>query len=92
MQISALKENSNNENRVALTPDAIKLFQRLGLDVLIEDGAGKDSGYPNELYKENGAKIVKRNECLKANICLCVKMPNGEDLNNLEEELEESDA
>ena len=29
MQISALKENSSDENRVALTPDSIKLFQRL---------------------------------------------------------------
>ena len=43
MQISALKEISTDENRVALTPDAIKLFQRLGLDVLIEDGAGINS-------------------------------------------------
>ena len=51
MQISALKENFNNENRVALTPDTIKLFQRLGLEVLIEDGAGNNSGYPNDLYK-----------------------------------------
>ncbi|MDC0058112.1 Re/Si-specific NAD(P)(+) transhydrogenase subunit alpha [Pelagibacteraceae bacterium] len=85
MQISALKENFNNENRVALTPDAIKLFQRLGLEVLIEDVAGNNSGYPNELYKENGAKIVSRNECLKADICLCVKMPNEEDLNKLNE-------
>ena len=85
MQISALKENSNNENRVALTPDAIKLFQRLGLEILIEDDAGNNSGYPNELYTENGAKIVSRNECLKADICLCVKMPNEEDLNKLNE-------
>ena len=44
MQISALKENFNNENRVALTPDAVKLFQRLGLEVLIEDIAGINSG------------------------------------------------
>ncbi|MDC0161960.1 Re/Si-specific NAD(P)(+) transhydrogenase subunit alpha [bacterium] len=85
MQISALKENSSNENRVALSPDTIKLFQRLGLEVLIEDGAGIDSGYTNKLYEENGAKIVKRNDCLKANICLCVKMPNEEDLNQLNE-------
>ena len=85
MKISALKENFNNENRVALTPDVIKLFQRLGLEVLIEDFAGNNSGYPNELYKENGAKIVSRNECLKADICLCVKMPNEEDLNKLNE-------
>ena len=85
MQISALKETSTDENRVALTPDAIKLFKRLGLDVLIEDGAGNNSGYPNKLYEENGAKIVSRNECLKAHICLCVKMPTEEDLNLLNE-------
>ena len=48
MQISALKENSNDENRVALTPDSIKLFQRLDLEVIIEDGAGINSGYPNK--------------------------------------------
>ena len=86
MQISALKEISTDENRVALTPDAIKLFQRLGLDVLIEDGAGINSGYPNKLYEENGAIIVSRNECLKANICLCVKIPKEEDLNLLNED------
>ena len=85
MQISALKENFNNENRVALTPDTIKLFQRLGLEVLIEDGAGNNSGYPNDLYEANGAKIVSREQCLKANICLCVKIPNDNDLQQFNE-------
>ena len=85
MQISALKENFNNENRVALTPDTIKLFQRMGLEVLIEDGAGNNSGYPNDLYEANGAKIVSRDQCLKANICLCVKIPNDNDLQQLNE-------
>ena len=85
MKISALKENFNNENRVALTPDTIKLFQRLGLEVLIEDGAGNNSGYPNDLYEANGAKIASRDQCLKANICLCVKIPNDNDLQQLNE-------
>ena len=85
MQISALKENLNNENRVALTPDTIKLFQRLGLEVLIEDGAGNNSGYPNDLYEANGAKIASRDQCLKTNICLCVKIPNDNDLQQLNE-------
>ena len=85
MQISALKENFNNENRVALTPDTIKLFQRLGLEVLIEDGAGNNSGYPNDLYEANGAKIASRDQCLKASICLCVKIPNDNDLQQLNE-------
>ena len=85
MQISALKENHDFENRVALTPDSIKLFQRLNLEVLIEDGAGNNSGYNNELYIENGARITSREECLAANICLCVKIPDENDLKQLNE-------
>ena len=85
MQIAALKESHNDENRVSLTPDAVKLFQRLNLEVTIEDGAGLNSGYPNELYIESGAKIVSRKECLNADICLCVKMPEEVDLNILKD-------
>ena len=74
MQISALKEISTDENRVALTPDAIKLFQRLGLDVLIEDGAGNNSGYPNKFYEENGAKIVSSAAEILSNSDLVIKV------------------
>ena len=81
MQIAALKENHINENRVSLTPDSVKIFQRLNLEVLLEDGAGVTSGYPNELYIENGARIVSRNDCLNADICLCVRIPEENDLN-----------
>ena len=80
MQIAALKEIQSDENRVSLTPDSVKLFQRLNLDIIIEDGAGYNAGYPNKLYQENGAKIVSRKECLNADICLCVKMPKENDL------------
>ena len=83
MQIAALKENNIDENRVSLTPDSVKIFQRLNLEVLIEDGAGISSGYPNELYLENGAIIKSRIECLKADICLCVRIPEENDLTAL---------
>ena len=86
MQIAALKENHINENRVSLTPDSVKIFQRLNLEVLLEDGAGVTSGYPNELYLENGARIVSRKDCLNADICLCVRIPEEDDLNNLKNE------
>ena len=85
MQIAALKENNNSENRVSITPDTVKLLQRLNLEVLIEDGAGLNSGFPNELYSENGAKIVSKEGCLNADICLCVKMPKEADLNVLKD-------
>ena len=83
MLISALKEKTNNEVRVSLSPDSIKLFQRMDLEVIIEEGAGIKSGYPDLQYVNLGAKIVSREECLNADICLCVKMPEIEDLQKL---------
>ena len=56
MLISALKEFTDNEKRVALIPDSLKLFQRLGLEVLIEKGAGINSGYTDQQYIDFGAK------------------------------------
>ena len=84
MQIAALREN-NNETRVALSPECVKLFQKLDLEVLIEEGAGIKSGYPDELYRDLGAKIVSRKQSLNADICLCVKIPEIEDLDKLKE-------
>ena len=82
MQISALKENKN-ESRVALTPDSIKLFQKFDLEILIEEGAGIKSGYPDQQYRDLGVKIVSKEKCLNADICLCVKIPEIEVLAKL---------
>ena len=76
MLLSAIKENDNNETRVSISPESVKLFSRLGFEVIIENGAGETSGYQNSNYEEAGAKIVTRSECLKADVCLCVRMPS----------------
>ena len=83
MLLSAIKENDNNETRVSISPESVKLFSRLGFEVIIENGAGESSGYQNSNYEEAGAKIVTRSECLKADVCLCVRMPSTDDINNL---------
>ena len=83
MLLSAIKENDNNETRVSISPESVKLFSRLGFEVIIENGAGETSGYQNSNYEEAGAKIVSRSECLKADVCLCVRLPGTDDINNL---------
>ena len=83
MQISILKENDVNEQRVASTPDSIKLLERFKAEILIEAGAGTLSGYDDELYKLANARIVNRAECLNADICLCVKIPSQQDIKNM---------
>ena len=85
MQISAIKENSIKEQRVALSPESITLFQRLGFEVIIEEDAGSLSGYTNDQYEDLGVKIVSRNECLNADVILCVKIPNVQDIEKLKE-------
>ena len=83
MQISIIKEENKNEQRVSTTPDVIKLLERLGAEVLIEKDAGKLSGFDNSLYESSGAKIVDRSTCLKSDICLCVRMPSQNDINQM---------
>lgn len=87
MQISIIKEENKNEQRVASTPNIIKLLERLGAEVLIEEGAGDLSGYSDEFYKSAGAKVTNRSECLQSDICLCVRMPTKNDIGNMKKGL-----
>ena len=86
MKISALKEKNTNEMRVSISPDSIGLFKRLGFEVIVEEGAGENSGYPDHKYLDLGATIVSREQCLDADVCLCVNIPKLQDLENLKEE------
>ncbi|MDC0226578.1 Re/Si-specific NAD(P)(+) transhydrogenase subunit alpha [Alphaproteobacteria bacterium] len=83
MQISIIKEEHKNEQRVSSTPEAIKLLERLGAEVFVEKGAGELSGYDDEMYLSAGAKIVDRSSCLKSDICLCVRMPSQNDISKM---------
>ena len=74
MKISILKENTSLEQRVAATPDTIKLLIKLGGDVFIEHGAGILSGYEDDVYVSAGAQIASRQEWLNSEIVLCVSV------------------
>ncbi|SDS41779.1 alanine dehydrogenase [Paenibacillaceae bacterium GAS479] len=58
MIIGIPKEIKNNENRVALTPMGAAEFIRAGHSVLIERGAGEESGFADAQYEAVGAVIV----------------------------------
>ena len=40
MKLAILKERQGGESRVAASPDTVKKFKGLGLDVTVEAGAG----------------------------------------------------
>jgi alanine dehydrogenase len=52
------REVKNQEGRVALTPDGVREFERLGIDVFVERGAGEAASIPDADYVAAGADIV----------------------------------
>lgn len=58
MDISIAKEESLNENRVALTPAAVRTLVHAGHNVYIQTCAGLAAGFKDEHFAEVGAKIV----------------------------------
>jgi alanine dehydrogenase len=58
LHIGIPKETSFNENRIALTPDAVGVLVSNGHKVIIEYNAGEGSSYTNTDFSEAGAKIA----------------------------------
>ena len=52
------REIKSSEGRVALTPDGVREFERLGIDVFVETGAGAGASIPDADYVAAGADIV----------------------------------
>ncbi len=77
MKIAILKERRPYENRVAVSPDIVKKYRALQLDVMIEKGAGESASFLDTAYENAGAKIGKTpEETLKdADIVLKVQRP-----------------
>ena len=58
MRIGCPKEIKAQEHRVGLTPAGVYALVRAGHEVYMEDNAGLASGFPNEEYVAEGAKIL----------------------------------
>jgi alanine dehydrogenase len=58
LHIGIPKETAFQENRIALTPDAVGVLVSNGHEVVIEHNAGEAAHYRDKDYSEAGAKIV----------------------------------
>lgn len=58
MLIGVPREVKNNENRVAMTPAGVHELVLRSHQVLIQQGAGVGSGFPDHEYQTAGAEIV----------------------------------
>ncbi|MBP2291243.1 Re/Si-specific NAD(P)(+) transhydrogenase subunit alpha [Azospirillum rugosum] len=58
MKIAIPRERRAGELRVAASPETVKKLKGLGLDVVVESGAGLGSSLPDQVYADAGATIA----------------------------------
>jgi NAD(P) transhydrogenase subunit alpha len=81
MKIAVAKEIDPSEPRVAASPDTVKKFKALGVDVAVEPGAGLKSGLPDSEFTAAGA-TVSADAVKDADIVIKVKRPEPSELAN----------
>jgi NAD(P) transhydrogenase subunit alpha len=74
------REVAAGERRVALVPKVVEKLRALGLDVLVEAGAGLGALIPDEAYQQAGAKI---GDPWEADVVVKVNRPTEEEIGKL---------
>ena len=74
MIIGVVKETKEYENRVALSPEVVKLVRKKGFDVVVEAGAGEKSYFSDQDYEAAGATIGSSKAALEADLILKVNL------------------
>ena len=75
------KEESFQEKRVALVPEAVALLVARGHQVLVESGAGEQAHYQDSDYSESGARIVyDRRQVFQTAMVVKVEPPTLEEV------------
>ena len=76
-----------DEQRVALTPDAVRELVTQGLEVRIESGAGGGAGISDQAFSAAGARVVTREEAWAAHLVVKVKEPQEEEFGFLRDDM-----
>lgn len=82
MKLVVPKESISSERRVAISPENISAFEKLGYEVWIESGAGELANFPDDLYVQSGAKISDEKSELwaKGDLLLKINPPSEEEV------------
>ncbi|HDQ41504.1 MAG TPA: alanine dehydrogenase [Desulfonatronum sp.] len=77
MIVGVLKEIKPEESRVCMTPAGVEVMRMNGHTVLLEQGAGVGSGFPDEAYAKAGAELIASPEQIyaRAEMIMHVKEP-----------------
>jgi NAD(P) transhydrogenase subunit alpha len=84
MLIVIPKETVAGERRVAVVPDLVPKLTALGLEVVVEPGAGTEAGFLDAAYAEKGARL-EAGALGKADVVLKVQPPSAAEIAGLKE-------
>ncbi|MDC0513154.1 alanine dehydrogenase [Gammaproteobacteria bacterium] len=89
MKIGVPTEVKNNEYRVGLTPDSVRVLAEFGHQVFIQSAAGQAIGFTDELYKLSGASILNTASDVfnSSELIIKVKEPTEQEFQFLREDL-----
>ena len=87
MKVAVLAETLPGEHRVALIPAGVPKLEKFGCQVTVVSGAGLQSHFSNEEYREVGAAIAPdvRAAVQDAGVVLKVQAPTDEEIEALPE-------
>jgi NAD(P) transhydrogenase subunit alpha len=77
MQIGVPKETFPGERRVAIVPAIVAGLRKLGIDVIVERGAGESAGFPDAAYVDQLAAIGSREDVFQSDILAMVRAPGA---------------
>lgn len=85
IKVAVPKETASGERRVALVPSVVKQLDKLGVEVLLQEGAGANSGFADAEYE--GVTVIKSADELykQGDVVLKVLPPTVEEAGKLKE-------
>ncbi|MBD3238884.1 MAG: Re/Si-specific NAD(P)(+) transhydrogenase subunit alpha [Candidatus Moranbacteria bacterium] len=77
LKLLVLKEQNQEENRVALNPKTAQELKRKGFEIMIEQGAGEKSFFQDKAYEKLGMEVIKRAEVAasQADVVIAINGP-----------------
>ena len=85
MRIGSITENRNLEQRVAITPEILKKYKSLGLEIYLSKGYALHLGIDDKIYENEGASILNSDDEVISNSDAILQMNilNDKNLDNL---------
>ncbi|MCP1676804.1 NAD(P) transhydrogenase subunit alpha [Natronocella acetinitrilica] len=85
IKVAVPKESQPGERRVALVPSLFKQMEKLGVELLLEKGAGVESGFDDDAYEGVKAVTASSKAFKSADIMLKVQPPTVEEVGKLKQ-------